>query len=159
MIKRQKYITEKRFENFKDNYKKSFAFWSDKQFQAESPEQAEFIRAKHFQTLHLKNILIRYTAGEEIFKLPSLLESLIGSYENVQKKLAHYEQIENITPLTIDDWIDEYEECLQVISLCILLKRTDLLKRFILLTDNAGYLGADTLYEDLLVKVLRIART
>ncbi|MBK5396079.1 DUF1911 domain-containing protein [Pseudomonas sp. TH39(2020)] len=154
MIKRQKYLTVKRHENFIINYKKSFIFWEDKLFQADSPEQEKSIRARHFQTLHLKNILIRYTAGEEVHNLAILLETLVESYENLQKKLAQFEQIENITPLIIDDWVDEYQECLQVISLCILLHRRDLLKRFVFLIDNAGYAGTDTLYEDLLIKVL-----
>ncbi|KPY26140.1 PoNe immunity protein domain-containing protein, partial [Pseudomonas syringae group genomosp. 3] len=48
----------------------------------------------------------------------------------------------------------QYEECVQVISLCILLHRTDLLKRFVTLMDEAGYAGDDTLYEDLLRKIL-----
>lgn len=154
MTKRQQFLTAQRHDNFLDNYKKSFIFWQDKLFQADSPEQEKSLRAKHFQTLYLNNILMRYTAGEEIFNLPPLLEELVDSYEVLQQKLAQYEQIENITPLTIDDWIDEYQECLQVISLCILLHRRDLLKRFVLLIDNAGYAGTDTLYEDLLIKIL-----
>ncbi|MFJ2709515.1 PoNe immunity protein domain-containing protein [Pseudomonas sp. NPDC087346] len=154
MIRRQKFLTEQRFENFKDNYKEEFVFWSDKLFKADSPEQEKSLRAKNFQTLYLRNILMLYTAGEEIENLESPLETLIESYEDLQEKLANYEQIPNITPLTIDDWVDEYEECVQVISLCIFLHRIDLLKRFVFLIDNAGYAGADTLYEDLLVKVL-----
>lgn len=154
MTKRQQFLTEQRYDNFLDNYKESFIFWQDKLFQADSPEQEKSLRARHFQTLYLNNILMRYTAGEEIFNLPPLLEELVDSYEVLQQKLAQYEQIENITPLTIDDWIDEYQECLQVISLCILLHRRDLLKRFVLLIDNAGYAGTDTLYEDLLIKIL-----
>jgi len=154
MIRRQQFLTEKRYENFISNYKKSFDFWKDKLFQADSPEQEKAVRARHFQTLYLKNILMLYTAGEEVKNLSTPLETLIESYEDLQKKLAHYEQISNITPLTIDDWVDEYEECLQVISLCILLHRTDLLKRFVFLIDNAGYAGTDTLYEDLLIKIL-----
>jgi hypothetical protein len=42
----------------------------------------------------------------------------------------------------------------QVIGFCALLHRTDLLKRFVRLIDNAGYVGDDTLYEDLLCKAL-----
>ncbi|KPN90732.1 PoNe immunity protein domain-containing protein [Pseudomonas nunensis] len=154
MIKRQKFLTEQRYGNFLSNYKKSFTFWKDKLFQADSPEQEQSLRARHFQTLYLNNILMRYTAGEEIHNLPPLLETLVDGYETLQHERAQYEQIENITPLTIDDWIDEYQEFLQVISLCILLHRRDLLKRFVLLIDNAGYAGMDTLYEDLLIKIL-----
>ncbi|MBX8485772.1 PoNe immunity protein domain-containing protein [Pseudomonas cichorii] len=154
MNRRQQFLTEKRYENFLSNYKDSFVFWQDKLFQADSPEQEKSVRAKHFQTLYLKNILMLYTAGETIENLSAPLETLIESYEDLQARLAEYEGIRNITPLTIDDWVDEYEECVQVISLCILLHRTDLLKRFVYLIDSAGYAGADTLYEDLLVKVL-----
>lgn len=68
--------------------------------------------------------------------------------------MAIYERAPKISPLAIDDWPDQYEECVQVISLCILLHRTDLLKRFVILIDEAGYAGDDTLYEDLLRKVL-----
>lgn len=154
MNRRQQFLSEERYNNFVVNYNKSFLFWADKLFQADSPEQEKSVRARHFQTLHLRNILMLYTAGEPIDTLLGPLEVLIESYEELQKRLADYEQIENITPLTIDDWLDEYEECMQVISLCILLHRTDLLKRFVALTDYAGYAGTDTLYEDLLVKTL-----
>ncbi|VVM70690.1 PoNe immunity protein domain-containing protein [Pseudomonas viridiflava] len=153
-MRRQKFLTEKRYENFLSSYKKSFVFWEDKLFQAESPEQEKSVRAKYFQSLYLRRILMLYTAGEEISNLPASLETLIESYETLQREQAKYEKIDNISPLTIDDWVDEYEECLQVISLCILLHRTDLLNRFVRLIDNAGYAATDTLYEDLLAKVL-----
>ncbi|MDR9861877.1 PoNe immunity protein domain-containing protein [Pseudomonas baetica] len=154
MKRRQKFLTEKMYENFKTEYEDQFVFWKDKLFKADSPAQEKSLRAKNFQTLYLGNIFMLYTAGEDIKNLESPLETLIESYEELQEKLATYEKIPNITPLTIDDWLDEYEECVQVISLCILLHRTDLLKRFVLLIDNAGYAGVDTLYEDLLIKVL-----
>ncbi|WP_134743358.1 PoNe immunity protein domain-containing protein, partial [Pseudomonas viridiflava] len=48
----------------------------------------------------------------------------------------------------------QYEELVQVVGLCILLHRRDLLERFVRLLDRAGYAGDDTLYEDLLCKVL-----
>ncbi|MCD5990449.1 DUF1911 domain-containing protein [Pseudomonas sp. CDFA 553] len=154
MMRRQKFLTEKRYENFLSSYKNSFVFWENKRFQADSPEQEKSVRAKHFQSLYLRNILMLYTAGEEISNFPASLETLIESYETLQREQAKYVDIDNITPLTIDDWVDEYEECLQVISLCILLHRTDLLNRFVRLIDNAGYAATDTLYEDLLAKVL-----
>lgn len=151
---RQKHLTKLRYENFLTNYDEEFEFWKDKLFTADSPEQEKSLRARNFKNLHLKHVFMLYTAGEGIQSLIQPLETLIASYEELQKHLATYEQIPNITPLIIDDWPDEYEECLQVISLCILLQRTDLLKRFVFLIDNAGYASADTLYEDLLIKVL-----
>ena len=154
MNSRQKHFTTAQYESFKSYFEEEFEFWKDKLFRADSPEQEKSLRARNFQSLHLKHILMLYTAGEDIQSLVLPLETLIASYEELQKYLAIYEQIPHITPLIIDDWPDEYEECLQVISLCILLHRTDLLKRFVYLIDNAGYAGIDTLYEDLLSKVL-----
>ncbi|MBX8585490.1 DUF1911 domain-containing protein, partial [Pseudomonas cichorii] len=83
-----------------------------------------------------------------------LLEELIEKYETRQKALAEYQGLPKISPLAIDDWPNQYEEAVQVISLCILLHRTDLLPRFVKLIDEAGYAGDDTLYEALLSKVM-----
>jgi hypothetical protein len=154
MNRRQQFLSEARYDNFFKTYKKTIAFFDENTFQADSEEQEKSVRARHFQKLILKEILIRYTAGNEIKTLIPLLENLVDSYEFLQKKLAIYESIPIITPLTIDDWLDQYEECVQVFSLCILLHRTDLLKRFVALIDPAGYAGDDTLYEDLLCKLL-----
>ncbi|MFJ2536463.1 PoNe immunity protein domain-containing protein [Pseudomonas sp. NPDC087614] len=154
MHRRQQYLSENRYQNFFKNKEKTTAFFEKNTFQADSEDQEKSLRARHFQKLIFKEILIRYTAGDEINNLIPLMESLINSYELLQKKLAVYEGIPNITPLTIDDWLDQYEECVQVFSLCILLHRSDLLKRFVSLIDPAGYGGNDTLYEDLLCKIL-----
>lgn len=143
-----------RFENFFINYRKSVRFFEENTFQADSEAQEKSVRARYFQKLIFKEILIRYTAGDAIESLIPLLETLVDSYERLQRQLAIYQGIPNITPLTIDDWLDQYEECVQVFSLCILLHRTDLLQRFVALIDPAGYAGDDTLYEDLLCKLL-----
>lgn len=111
-------------------------------------------RAKYFQTLALDKLLATYTSGENIENLTPLLEDLVKKYEIRQKTLAEYQGVQNISPLAIDDWINQYEEAVQVISLCILLHRTDLLPRFVKLIDDAGYAGEDTLYEALLNKVM-----
>ena len=107
-----------------------------------------------FQRLALNKLLATYTAGEEISTLLPILEDLIEKYEIRQNKLAKNEQTPDISPLAISDYPYQYQECVQVIGFCILLHRTDLLKRFVFLIDNAGYEGTDTLYEDLLCKIL-----
>ena len=108
------------------------------------------LRSRFFQRHALNKLLATYTAGREISELPQLLEDVIEKYEICQDKLAKNEQIPEISPLAIGDYPYQYEECVQVIGFCILLHRTDFLKRFVVLIDNAGYKGTDTLYEDLL---------
>lgn len=154
MKQRQKFFTESQYNTFLKEYEEVLEFCKTNTFQSSSPEQEASLRARHLQDLLLDKILACYTAGEAVETLIPLLEELIEKYEIRQNKLAIYEQEPTISPLAIDDWLDQYEECVQVISLCILLQRTDLLKRFVALTDKAGYAGDDTLYEDLLRKSL-----
>lgn len=151
---RQEFLTEARYFDFRDYSDETKEFWANNTFESDTPEQEASLRATHFKNVALKKLFISYTAGLEITSLTPLLEELITHYENRQKKLSLSENIVDISPLAIDDWLDEYEECVQVISLCILLRRTDLLKRFVELFDKAGYNGQDALYEDLLCKVL-----
>ncbi|HLD66834.1 MAG TPA: PoNe immunity protein domain-containing protein [Pseudomonas sp.] len=99
---------------------------------------------------HHALFLLRFTAGADPLDLRDQLERIIAAYEHLQKSLAQYEQVSNTAPLAIGDLADEYEDFMQIIGLCILLQRPDLLKRFAALFDNAGYRGQDTLYEDLL---------
>ncbi|KPN90731.1 PoNe immunity protein domain-containing protein [Pseudomonas nunensis] len=154
MNKRQKFYSEAHYKNFLKEYDEVIEFCKTNTLESDSPEEEASLRAEQFQSLLLDKISACYTAGEEIEVLFPLLEKLIQKYEIWQKKLAIFEQALKISPLAIDDWPDQYEECVQVISLCILLHRTDLLKRFVVLIDEAGYVGDDTLYEDLLKKVL-----
>lgn len=154
MKKRQKFLSDAQYVEFLAYSVDTEEFWRNNTFESDSPEQEASLRANHFKTVALKKLLISYTAGVDIPELEPLLEDLISKYEVRQQKLAAFEQIANISPLAIDSWLDEYEECVQVTSLCVLLHRTDLLKRFTSLLDNAGFKGEDALYEDLLCKVL-----
>ncbi|GFM67910.1 hypothetical protein PSCICJ_40280 [Pseudomonas cichorii] len=154
MIKRQKFYSENHYNNFLREFDEVSEFFKTNTFKSDSPEEEATLRSRFFQRLALYKLLAAYTAGEEIASLIPLLEDVIEKYEIRQEKLAEYEQTPNISPLAIGDYPHHYEECVQVVGLCILLHRIDLLKRFVKLIDEAGYAGNDTLYEDLLCKVL-----
>ncbi|WP_323163445.1 PoNe immunity protein domain-containing protein, partial [Pseudomonas viridiflava] len=154
MKKRQKFFSENHYRNFLREHDEVVKFFETNTFESDSPEEEAALRSGYFQKLSLDRMLAAYTAGEEIACLTPMLEDLIDKYESRQSKLEISEGVSDISPLAIDDWPDQYEECVQVIGLCILLHRTDLLKRFVSLIDVAGYAGGDTLYEDLLVKLL-----
>ncbi|WP_135007515.1 PoNe immunity protein domain-containing protein, partial [Pseudomonas syringae] len=154
MKKRQKFYSKNYYINFLKEYDEVIEFCKTNTFEADSPEEEASLRAEQLQSMLFDKIFACYTSGEEIEALIPLIEELIEKYETWQKKLSILEQTPKISPLAIDDWSYQYEECVQVISLCILLHRTDLLKRFVSLLDEAGYAGDDTLYEDLLRKTL-----
>ncbi|BBP70223.1 hypothetical protein PHLH6_22270 [Pseudomonas sp. Seg1] len=154
MNKNKQFLSDFRYKDFLAYSVETREFWEHHTFESDSAEQEASLRASHFRSVAFKKLLISYTAGVEFVALQPLLEELISLYEVRQQKLAISEQIVDISPLAIDTWLDQYEECIQVVSLCVLLHRTDLLKRFIRLIDNAGYKGQDALYEDLLCKVV-----
>ena len=151
---RQTLFSAARYENFIREYDELLNLFSTNKFKSDSALEEASQRARYFQTLALEKLFATYTAGERIEKLIPMLEELIEKYEIRQKTLAEYLGVPNISPLAIDDWPHQYEEAVQVISLCILLHRTDLLLRFVKLIDDAGYGGEDTLYEALLNKVV-----
>ncbi|WP_347902732.1 PoNe immunity protein domain-containing protein [Pseudomonas purpurea] len=151
---RQRFLTEQRLSNFHRGHARDVEFARTHLFEADSPEQEQSLKAGYFQEAALDEILIRYTAGEAIDSLSPYLEVLIDTFEHYREKLAIYEQVPDVAPLDIASDLFHYETCVQVISLCVLLLRADLLKRFVALFDNAGFAGDDTLYEDLLNKVL-----
>ncbi|MEX5576108.1 DUF1911 domain-containing protein [Pseudomonas lijiangensis] len=154
MTVRQKFFSDEHYANFLSEYDELVEFFKFNKFKSDSDLEEASQRAKYFQSLALDRLLATYTSGEKIEAIIPLLEELIEKYETRQKALAEYQGLPKISPLAIDDWPNQYEEAVQVISLCILLHRTDLLPRFVKLIDEAGYAGDDTLYETLLSKVM-----
>ncbi|WP_426234166.1 PoNe immunity protein domain-containing protein [Pseudomonas sp. TWP3-2] len=154
MNRRQKFIFESYYNKSIGLYDGTEARWNNETMQADNPTQEKALRTGYFKESAFKALLISYTAGETIESLIPRLEKLIDCYEIYQQALAMDEGDPDISPLAIDDWPEQYEECVQVVSLCILLHRKDLLVRFVSLIDQAGYAHEDTLYEDLLRKHL-----
>ncbi|WP_224793799.1 MULTISPECIES: PoNe immunity protein domain-containing protein [Pseudomonas] len=153
MHKRQHFLTPQRYERFLEHDQESRAFLRNNRLQADSDEQEAVFSGKSLKELALDKLLISYTAGVDIDALPAVLETLIVEYEQLQHKMAVYAEDPDVAPLNLGD-TEEHHECMQVISLCILLGRHDLLERFVALMDNGGYAEQDTLYEDLLSRVL-----
>ena len=154
MKRRQEFLGESQYEHFLKEHDEVIEFFKIHRFKSDSDAEEASLRASYFQTLALDRLIVTYTAGAPVECLIPLLEDLLDKYEVRQQTLADYEQSPTISPLAIDDWPDQYEEAVQVMGLCVLLHRHDLLARFVKLIDQAGYAGDDTLYEDLLKKVL-----
>lgn len=91
---------------------------------------------------------LRFTAGESVEALRADFSEIIGAYEQYQVELGKFENMPRIAPFTFAE-LAHYERCMQLIGLCYLLHRRDLLPRIAALQDPA-YAGEDTLYEDLL---------
>lgn len=93
-------------------------------------------------------LLLRFGTGAAPELLRKELDDVVRAYECFKEALATYENIPEVAPLGMGN-IGDYERCLQLVGLCYLLHRRDLLPRLVALQDPA-YIGADALYEDLL---------
>ena len=94
------------------------------------------------------NFLLKYTAGEALENLREGLEGVISALELAARYVQEYAQDPTFPPLRFIE-IDEYERVLQMIGLCFLLHRQDLLPRLAAIFDPSSA-SKDTLYEDLL---------
>lgn len=94
-----------------------------------------------------KNFFLNYTAGESLDILRDDLSKVIETYEQYTKFDREYTKRPYFPPFRFAE-IDDYERAIQLISLCYLLHRRDLLPRLAAMLDGA-FAGKDTLYEDL----------
>ncbi|WP_223526196.1 hypothetical protein [Pseudomonas sp. BF-B-26] len=154
MKRRQPFITEAYYKNLVGFYDSSESYWSMHNLEEDFPGQEASLKAFEVKQDSLGALIIKYTAGESISELYEPLERVVRNFEVYQKALAEYEGVPNISPLDLEDSPVDFEEFVQVASLCILLHRNDLLAIFVHLTDAAGFNSEDTLYEDLLRKNL-----
>lgn len=154
MQPRQAPLEAQHYAQFLEDRQATIAFFQEHRFQSDSDTEERSLRARWFQRLAAEHLYITYTAGHPVESLPPLLEALVEHVEHRQQMLAQYEQQPLIAPFAIDHWPDEYLECTQLFALCILLGRPDLLARVAAMMDQANFVASDTLYEDLLMRVL-----
>ncbi|WP_369986669.1 PoNe immunity protein domain-containing protein [Pseudomonas xanthosomatis] len=154
MNRRQPFITHEYVGNILSFTDSAEAYWDEHPLEGDSPKHGAALTEFQKVKSAFIGLLIRYTAGVPIKSLEGCLERLVVCHERYQVCLGEYHEEEHIAPLNIEDWLCQYEEFVQVVSLCVLLHRVDLLRRFVTLFDRAGFAGQDVLYEDLLKKTL-----
>lgn len=93
-------------------------------------------------------MMLRYTAGSAIEPMRGELEDVIASFEAYSALNRVAEESATYPPFVFSE-VYLYELSMQLIGLCYLLHRVDLLPRLAAMLDPA-YIGKDTLYEDLL---------
>ncbi len=110
-------------------------------------------RLDYYLSLHSYDLLsLNFTAGFDISTLRIQLEDVITKYEEYTIALRKDEEDEDWAPFYFTA-IDEYERCMQLIGLCYLLHRRDLLPRIAAMQDKIYHEQTDqldTLYEDFL---------
>ena len=152
-VKRQTFINAQYFDGAEAHLKKWSAHWKENLVGVgDSDEERSSLSLMTHAEYEYQLLSLRYTAGIPLAQLRSELTGVIEAYERYQGALEAYEQIPQIAPLGLER-IDDYERYLQLIALCYLLHRRDLLPRIAALQDPA-YAGSDALVEDLLCYAL-----
>ena len=147
-IRRQQFLTDSYTKEYEHWLRESISLWRQNLPEGDSEEEktsgaASLVANDTFQLFSL-----RYTAGEPLDVLREELTGVVEAYERYQQAKATYEQIPDISPFYLPD-LGDYERALQLLSLCILFHREDLVRRVAAMLDP-GYKGEDTLYEDLM---------
>ena len=150
--RRQQFITDLYFQSLKKHLLESESFWSTHTPEADSSAQAKSLATASIARDAYMLLSLDYSAGEPIEPLRYELEKVIEAYETYTKFKRIYEQDEQHTPLYFAE-IDEYERCLQLIALCYLLHRRDLIPRIAAMEDP-NYYGHDVVYEEFLAYAL-----
>lgn len=97
-----------------------------------------------------QELCLRYTAGEDIEPMRAQLEEVVHSFEVYSELLWRFKADRN-EPVFNFYFLDEYCHLVQVLGLCFLLHRRDLIPRIAALQDgeDGANGGVDTLYEEL----------
>jgi hypothetical protein len=113
-----------------------------------SDEQKHASAAMIRATNRFEELMLQYTAGEPIAALRAQLDGIVDDYEQHAKWQGKEFGRPDWPALRLGELAD-YERAMQLIGLCYLLHRQDLLPRIAAIEDPA-YRGKDALYEDLL---------
>ncbi|MFM0371073.1 PoNe immunity protein domain-containing protein [Paraburkholderia aspalathi] len=95
-----------------------------------------------------RQFLLQYTAGADLHQLRIELEAVVTSLEAYTVAQRKAEKNDSYPPFMFGE-IQDYESAVQLIGLCHLLHRRELLPRVAAMLDPF-YRARDTLYEDLL---------
>ena len=152
-VRRQQFLTEPYFNGVDKFLAESVLHWRDNlQGVAKTDAENRMLALNTHANHAYMRFSLRYTGGISLDLLRTELTEVVEAYERYQKALEVFEAVPEVTPLPLED-LGDYERCVQLLGLCILLYRPDLLARVAALVDPA-YQGEDTLYEELLVRYL-----
>ena len=146
--RRQQFLTQPYWSAHSRWLSDSVRLWRSELPHGDTEEQRRSLAAALVASDAYELLSLRYTAGAPFEELRRDLNEVVEAYERYQQALGVYEQSPQMSPLGLDQ-LGDYERAMQILGLCILLHRPDLLKRMAALIDP-GYKGEDTLYEDLL---------
>ncbi|KVO02715.1 hypothetical protein WJ70_30775 [Burkholderia ubonensis] len=147
--RRQRFLGEDYFKWLLTSFTDNVARWADRLTPIGDTENERKALTRGIVASDTYNrFLLMYTGGADIELLRNEIEAVIEAFEQHTAAVRVFEADSSQPPLAFSD-IGDYEKVMQLMCLCYLLHRRDLLPRIVEMFDPA-YRGKDTLYEDLL---------
>jgi hypothetical protein len=147
--RRQRFLSEDYFQWFVPVIEGAIQHWTDNvppNGYGEDGKKA--LGARYVARDAFRRFLLQYTGGADLNQLRSGLDFVVTTLEVYTEAKRKAEKDSSFPPFMFGE-IDEYESAVQLIGLCYLLHRRDLLPRVATMLDPS-YRAQDTLYEDLL---------
>jgi hypothetical protein len=147
--KRQRFLGEQYHDGLLPQLTKEIDYWSDHESPNGSNEiERKALAARLRSSYAHRRFLLQLTGGSSPVMLRDELPLLVEAMEQYTLLRRAALSDDGYPPLMFGE-IDDYERAIQLISLCHLLHRVDLLQRIADMLDPF-YRAQDTLYEDLL---------
>ncbi|KVD85872.1 hypothetical protein WI90_26135 [Burkholderia ubonensis] len=150
--RRQRFISEPYYDFWSNYYSEAIERWATQLPKNGTEEERHAHAAARRAESHFALMLLRYTAGEPIVELREQLGEVVAAYEEYARRQAAVHR-PGWPPLRLSE-LEDYERAVQLIGLCHLLHRRDLLPRIAAMEDPF-YEGEDGLYEDLLAYAIK----
>lgn len=147
-IRRQQFLSEDFYQKNVDSFNQSMPAYLDVLHAKGSDANDRRRVSAAIAADAFENFLLKYSAGELLESLRAELESIVEYFEQSARYEREFENEPRFPPLRFSE-LAQYERVMQLISLCYLLHRRDLLQRVAALFDGA-FAAKDTLYEDIL---------
>jgi hypothetical protein len=146
--RRQQFLSEHYYHFFTDFIVKSNMHWRDHiPANAGSDVFGRALASANVANQIFYLFVLRYTGGESLDDLRGDLSGVVEAFKQNADCERKYANDPHFPPLRFAE-IDDYERAMQLIGLCYLLHRRDLLPSLAAMLDGA-FAGKDTLYEDL----------
>jgi hypothetical protein len=118
-------------------------------------QEGWMISQRRISATLFEELFLKYTAGEPITELREDLGAIVASYEKYAELLWKLSEDPDEPAFTFVT-LDEYAQLMQLIGLCFLLHRRDLLPRIAALQDGVDEAngGTDTLYEEFMAHAM-----
>jgi hypothetical protein len=150
--RRQQFLDAGYFKQVKQDIDAAILMFSEKPAGSGRDEQEGWLISKQrIAVNHLEKLLLLYTAGEPIEPLRAQLDEVISAFGSYGEQLWQCAGDRNEPVFKFYD-LDEYCELMQLVGLCFLLHRRDLLPRIASMQDGEGEanVGSDWLLEEFL---------